>query len=70
MLLQMTNGFLQLESTTFVTVGFKKNGNCQEKFCQILLNFYSFKRPFRIYVKKLHLCVRNTTVKQAQIDIN
>jgi hypothetical protein len=31
------------------TVGFKKNGNCQKKFCQILLlNFYSLKRPFRI----------------------
>jgi hypothetical protein len=26
----------------------KKNGNCQKKFCQILLNFYSLKRPFRI----------------------
>jgi hypothetical protein len=27
---------------------FQKNGNCQKKFCQILLNFYSLKRPFRI----------------------
>jgi hypothetical protein len=26
----------------------KKNRNCQKKFCQILLNFYSLKRPFRI----------------------
>jgi hypothetical protein len=26
----------------------KKNGNCQKKFCQILLNLYSLKRPFRI----------------------
>jgi hypothetical protein len=33
---------------TKCTVGFKKNGNCQKKFCQILLNFYSLKRPFRI----------------------
>jgi alkylhydroperoxidase/carboxymuconolactone decarboxylase family protein YurZ len=32
----------------FYTVGFKKNGNCQKKFCQILLNFYSLKRSFRI----------------------
>jgi hypothetical protein len=61
----------------FNTVGFKKNGNCQKKFCQVLLNFYSLKRSFRIYVKKLHICVRNvsyantnTTVKQTQIDIN
>jgi hypothetical protein len=30
------------------TVGFKKNGNCQKKFCQILLNFYSLKRLFKI----------------------
>jgi hypothetical protein len=26
----------------------KKNGNSQKKFCQILLNFYSLKRLFRI----------------------
>jgi hypothetical protein len=26
----------------------KKSGNCQKKFCQILLNFYSLKRPFRV----------------------
>jgi hypothetical protein len=31
-----------------ITVGFKKNGNCQKKFRQILLNFYSLKRLFRI----------------------
>jgi hypothetical protein len=30
------------------TVGLKKNGNCQKKFCQILLKFYSLKRPFRV----------------------
>jgi hypothetical protein len=29
------------------TLGFKKNGNCQKNFCQILLNFSSLKQPFR-----------------------
>jgi hypothetical protein len=28
------------ETSTSREVGFKKNGNCQKKFCQILLNFY------------------------------
>jgi hypothetical protein len=32
----------------YVRLASKKNGNCQKKFCQILLNFYSLKRPFRI----------------------
>jgi hypothetical protein len=31
-----------------VRLASKKNGNCQKKFCQILLNFYSLKRLFRI----------------------
>jgi hypothetical protein len=30
-----------------LTLGFKKNGNCQKNFCQILLNFSSLKQPFR-----------------------
>jgi hypothetical protein len=34
--------------STLCTVGFKKNENCQKKFCQILFNFYSLKRSFRI----------------------
>jgi hypothetical protein len=33
---------------TDIRLASKKNGNCQKKFCQILLNFYSLKRLFRI----------------------
>jgi hypothetical protein len=37
-----------VEHYSNVRLASKKNGNCQKKFCQILLNFYSLKRPFRI----------------------
>jgi hypothetical protein len=32
---------------TFINVRLASKKNCQKKFCQILLNFYSLKRPFR-----------------------
>jgi hypothetical protein len=46
--LSMKDYYLLFFNIQIRTVGFKKNGNCQKKFCQVLLNFYSLKRPFRI----------------------
>jgi hypothetical protein len=39
---------IQMSSDVINYGWLQKNGNCQKKFCQILLNFYSLKRPFRI----------------------
>jgi hypothetical protein len=53
------------ETSTSRTVGFKKKRELSEK---VLSNFIKF--LYIVTVKKLRLCVRNTTIKQTQIDIN